>query len=99
MSDVETVVAPDQGLGTGSGPESADPVGVIYLDKHGKVDRALLETVMETAVLKCKRHPRMRGLRRPRNRCERCMAIYEYTQRTGVRETRRGRRKNREANA
>jgi len=80
-------------LDAGSGAEGTNPVAVepIYLDKHGKVDRGLLEAAMETAVLKCKRHPRMRGLRRPRNRCERCMAIYEYAQRTGVRETRKRR--------
>jgi hypothetical protein len=64
-------------------------VGV--LDQHGKVDIRHLTSSL-VGELRCKKHPRMRGLRRPRNRCERCLAIYEFAQRTGVREKRRPRK-------
>lgn len=48
--------------------------------------------------LHCKRHKLFAGLRRPRNGCVRCIAIYQYKQATGVRETRK-RRADRQTNA
>lgn len=93
MPNAEKDVAPYEGLDTGSGAGVAEVVGQAPV-----IDRALLEAALATAALKCRKHSRFQGLRRPRNRCERCLAIYEYSYRTGVRET-RTRRQNRQANA
>lgn len=70
-------------MGVRSGTEGTDGVAVV------KDYRTIPVLVSE---LRCKKHPRMRGLRRPRNRCERCLAIYEFAQRTGVREKRNPRK-------
>lgn len=50
----------------------------------------------EVIPTKCKKHSKFRGLRRPSNGCNSCMALYQYARATGVRETRK--RKPKEAN-
>lgn len=53
----------------------------------------LATMAQETAAVKCKRHSRFKGLRRPSNGCKGCMALYEYARATGVREKRASRKK------
>jgi len=72
MSDIAGVLADHEAVGIRSGTEGPKSMGV---------------NIGELATT-CRTHKRFRGLRRPRNGCDVCIAIYEYAKKRGVKETR-----------
>ena len=96
----EAVVAPNEPVGVEGGARDATtvgPVNPLLAGEIGQFDGGVrivdvdATTMQPVVAVKCKKHSRYRGLRRPSNGCKGCMALYEYARATGVRETRKKR--------